>query len=272
MPPRLHVLRSLQSSLPLFRHQSCFLHTSGVCGREGALDHYKTLGLDRGASPADVKKKFYDLSKQNHPDRNPDDPHAAERFVKISEAYGILGNVLNRERYDREVERSALGQSHHVPRGSHSSSSPYGARQASGLSRRRAQFRGPPPSFYRNGGWGAQAAKRQRQADATAFSQANGASAFDTARASSGGGHSPANPSSGLDYDVSHFDRDGHIRTQEQQDQRRQRRAGEEAVGNSAGGSVFINFLFVSGILAAACLIPTLIAPRNINRKNNDGG
>ncbi|KAL8693677.1 MAG: hypothetical protein Q9218_001534 [Villophora microphyllina] len=272
MPPRTSVLESIRSSIPPFRHQSCLFHTSRACKGEGGVDHYNTLGLDRKASPADIKRKFYDLSKHHHPDRNPNDPHAAERFVKISEAYAILGHTSNREKYDREIERSAPWRSHHVPRGSHSSSTPYGARPASGLSRRRTQFRGPPPSFFRNGGWGAQTAKRQRQADTTASTQASSASASDTTRASSGGGYGSGSTSWGFDYDVSHFDRDGHMRTQEQQDQRRQRRTGEEAVGYSTGGNVLVNFIFVSGMLAAACLIPALFSQRNKTGKDMGDG
>ncbi|KAL8736373.1 MAG: hypothetical protein Q9181_002450 [Wetmoreana brouardii] len=236
---------------------------------EGSADYYKTLGLDPSASLADIKKKYYALSKHHHPDRNPHDHHAAEAFVEISEAYATLGNTIKRERYDREIQRSSALQSYNVPRGSHSSSAPYGARPASGLSRRRTQFRGPPPSFFRNGGWGPQGARRQRQANATASAQTSNASGSDGMGASAGGGYGHTRPSDGLNYDVSHFDRDGHIRTQEQQDQRRRRRAGEQAVDYSNGGNVLVNFVFISGILAAACLIPTLFTRRSKNTSEN---
>ncbi|CAL8582006.1 hypothetical protein XPA_007684 [Xanthoria parietina] len=220
--------------------------------------------------PAEVKQQFYALSKHHHPDRNPDDPHAAERFVEISEAYAILGNPSKREMYDRDIGRSSHGRSQGANHGSHSSSAPYGARPASGLSRRRTQFRGPPPSFYRSGGWGSHGAKRQRQADSTATAHANAASASSSPGTLGRGGFGPAGSPDGLDHDVPHFDRDIHIRTQEQQDQRRQRRAGGTAADYSGGENMLWKFVFVSGILAAACLIPALFDQRKGHHQSDD--
>ncbi|KAI4245046.1 MAG: hypothetical protein L6R40_002645 [Gallowayella cf. fulva] len=268
MPPRLLLLRCIQPSVSPLRHQSCFFHANQVLKAEDGTNHYKTLGLDPSAAPADVKKQFYNLSKKHHPDRNRNDPHAAERFVEISEAYAILGDPSKRERYDRETGKSATGRAHGVPRGSHSSSAPYGARPASGLSRRRTQFHGPPPSFYRSGGWGVHGAKRQRQADATASAHASASSASRDPGTSGRGGFGPAGPSDGLDYDVSHFDRDIHIRTQEQQDERRKRRSGGEAADYSSGENMIGKFLFVSGILAVACLVPSI--SHRIGRQDSD--
>ncbi|KAI4282965.1 MAG: hypothetical protein L6R38_002532 [Xanthoria sp. 2 TBL-2021] len=215
-------------------------------------------------------RQFYALSKHHHPDRNPDDPHATERFVKISEAYAILGNPSKREMYDRDIGRSSQGRSHGAHRGSHSSSAPYGARPASGLSRRRTQFRGPSPSFYRSGGWGSHGAKRQRQADSAASAHASAASASSSSGTFGRGGFGPAGSPDGLDYDVPHFDRDIHIRTQEQQDQRRQQRAGGTAADYSGGENMLWKFVFVSGILAAACLIPALFDRRKSHRQSDD--
>ncbi|KAL8850144.1 MAG: hypothetical protein Q9221_004905 [Calogaya cf. arnoldii] len=237
---------------------------------EGGTNHYETLKLNPGAPPAEVKKQFYALSKQLHPDRNPNDPHAAERFVEISEAYAILGNTSKRERYDRDIGRPSHGRSYGAHRGSHSSSAPYGARPASGLSRRRTQFRGPPPSFYRSGGWGSHGVKRQKQADSTASAHANAASASSNSGVFGRGGFGPAGSPDGLDFDVPHFDRDIHIRTQEQQDQRRQQRAGGTAADYSGGENMLWKFVFVSGILAAACLLPALFDRRKIHRQNTD--
>ncbi|KAI4262888.1 MAG: hypothetical protein L6R42_001934, partial [Xanthoria sp. 1 TBL-2021] len=214
--------------------------------------------------------QFYALSKHHHPDRNPNDPHATERFVEISEAYAILGNPSKREVYDRDIGRSFQGRSHGAHRGSHSSSAPYGARPASGLSRRRTQFRGPPPSFYRSGGWGSHGAKRQRQADSTASAHASAASASSSSGTFDRGGFGPAGSPDGLDYDVPHFDRDIHIRTQEQQDQRRQQRAGGTAADYSGGENMLWKFVFVSGILVAACLIPALFDRRKSHCQSDD--
>jgi molecular chaperone DnaJ len=64
-------------------------------------DHYKTLGVDRKASPEEIKKAYRKLARQFHPDRNPDDKAAEERFKQISEAYDILGDAEKRKTYDR---------------------------------------------------------------------------------------------------------------------------------------------------------------------------
>lgn len=208
-----------------------------------------------------MNRSFYALSRKHHPDHNPNDTHAAKRFVKISEAYATLGNPPKREKYDRETQRTA---SNNAPRGSYSSSAPYGARPASGLSKRRTQFRGPPPSFYRHGAWGSHGAKRQQQADATASEHVAAASRLG---ASTAGGFGPAGSPDWWGNDVPHFDRQAHIRTQEQQDQRRVRRAGEAAIDYVHGGSILLNFVFISGILAVACLIPAILVNRKGERR-----
>lgn len=172
--------------------------------------------------------------------------------------------------YDRDIGRLSHRRSQGANHGSHSSSVPYGARPASGLSRRRTQFRGPPPSFYRSGGWGSHGAKRQRQADSTASAHANAASASSSPGTLGRGGFGPAGSPDGLDHDVPHFDRDIHIRTQEQQDQRRQRRAGGTAADYSGGENMLWKFVFVSGILAAACFIPALFDQRKGHHQSDD--
>ena len=190
-------------------------------------------------------RQFYQLSKVHHPDHNPQDPQASDRFVRISEAYAILGNPEKRSRYDRDTLHNNNGPTISKQRGSHSSSStPFGSRPASGLSRRRTQFKGPPPSFYRSGGWGQQSAKRQSQANATA-----GSTNADNA---SGGGLGPGQGRAGLDHDVPHFDREGHARTQAQQDRRRRRRLAEENVEYDGGGSVLLRFALVGAVISFA--------------------
>ncbi|MYF27444.1 MAG: molecular chaperone DnaJ [Gammaproteobacteria bacterium] len=64
-------------------------------------DYYEVLGVDHGASEADVKKAYRRLAMKYHPDRNPDDADAEERFKEASEAYEILADTEKRERYDR---------------------------------------------------------------------------------------------------------------------------------------------------------------------------
>ena len=65
------------------------------------MDLYQRLGIARGASEAEVKKAYRSLAKQLHPDRNQDNPKAAERFNQVTQAYDILSDKDKRPRYDR---------------------------------------------------------------------------------------------------------------------------------------------------------------------------
>ena len=64
-----------------------------------ATDYYATLGLDRSATDADVKKAFRKLAQKWHPDVS-EDPAAAERFKELNEAYQVLSDPDRRQRYD----------------------------------------------------------------------------------------------------------------------------------------------------------------------------
>ena len=66
-----------------------------------ALDLYQRLGLKRGASEAELKKAYRSLAKQLHPDRNKDNPKAAERFSQVTAAYDLLSDKDKRAQYDR---------------------------------------------------------------------------------------------------------------------------------------------------------------------------
>ena len=55
----------------------------------------------RGASEAEIKKAYRSLAKQLHPDRNKDNPKAAERFAEVTQAYDLLSDKDKRARYDR---------------------------------------------------------------------------------------------------------------------------------------------------------------------------
>ncbi|HEY2091854.1 MAG TPA: molecular chaperone DnaJ [Thermoanaerobaculia bacterium] len=64
-------------------------------------DYYEVLGVVKGASIDDIKKAYRKLAVKYHPDKNPNDPEAEERFKEAAEAYGILSDDEKRARYDR---------------------------------------------------------------------------------------------------------------------------------------------------------------------------
>ncbi|MFI5234323.1 MAG: molecular chaperone DnaJ [Gemmatimonadales bacterium] len=64
-------------------------------------DFYQILGVPDTAAPADIKKAYRRLAKQYHPDANPNNPSAAERFKEISEAHSVLANADKRKHYDQ---------------------------------------------------------------------------------------------------------------------------------------------------------------------------
>ncbi len=66
----------------------------------GVKDPYDTLGVGRKASDDEIKKAYRKLARQYHPDRNPGDARAEERFKDIQEAYSILSDAEQRRRFD----------------------------------------------------------------------------------------------------------------------------------------------------------------------------
>jgi DnaJ-class molecular chaperone len=65
-----------------------------------ANDPYKELGVSRSASADDIRKAFRKLAKELHPDRNPGDKKAEERFKRVSAAFDLLGDEQKRKRFD----------------------------------------------------------------------------------------------------------------------------------------------------------------------------
>lgn len=244
-------------------------HTSSTSDQQN--NHYTTLESNPHATQPQLKKQFYTLSKKFHPDLHPEDASASARFIRISTAWAVLGNAATRATYDRDLAQSdpfafsaGAGGNYHggrgrgssAPVGSHSSAQAYGggygARPASGLSKRRGQFRGPPPSFYRSGGWGGFGEKRRGGAEwarddaHTAAAAANANASADTGTGTgtgtnesqaTSGAQKKAGQSQGYgfgfgsgfgypDNDVPHFDREDHFRRQEsvEEGMRRRRR------------------------------------------------
>src|SRR5579863_6454264 len=64
-------------------------------------DFYETLGVARSASADDIKRAYRKLAMQHHPDRNPDDKTAGQKFKEINEAYDVLKDDQKRAAYDR---------------------------------------------------------------------------------------------------------------------------------------------------------------------------
>ncbi|KAE8413889.1 hypothetical protein BDV36DRAFT_266918, partial [Aspergillus pseudocaelatus] len=199
---------------------------------------------------------FYALSLRHHPDRNRNDPKASSRFTRISSAYEILSNHTKRAAYDREHGIIAHHSTHSTanpgqhPMGSYSSysanlhtkgASYAGSRPASGLSKRRGQFRGPPPSFYAHGGYG------NRKAPGGASSS------------SAAGGWSEHDPTAFIYRNpVNHFNAPGHYKTQSAEDARRKERRSKEMGAElneqyiGSRGDFAVRFIIVCGILVGA--------------------
>ena len=64
-------------------------------------DYYEVLGVDKGASADEIKKAYRKLAIKYHPDRNPDNPEAEEKFKEAAEAYDVLHDEQKRKQYDQ---------------------------------------------------------------------------------------------------------------------------------------------------------------------------
>ncbi|MDD2582445.1 MAG: DnaJ C-terminal domain-containing protein [Desulfuromonadaceae bacterium] len=64
------------------------------------IDYYKALGIEKGATPEEIKKAFRKLAVKYHPDRNPDNKSAEDKFKEINEAYAVLSDPEKKQQYD----------------------------------------------------------------------------------------------------------------------------------------------------------------------------
>ncbi|KAE8453957.1 hypothetical protein EG329_007733 [Mollisiaceae sp. DMI_Dod_QoI] len=86
-----------------------------------AEDFYKLLGIDKHASEKDIKRAYRTLSKKYHPDKNPGDESAKQKFVEVAEAYEALSDPESRKIYDQygreglKQRQQGGGQQHHDP-------------------------------------------------------------------------------------------------------------------------------------------------------------
>lgn len=65
------------------------------------IDYYKILGIDKTASPADIKKAYRKLARKHHPDLNPNDKEAIKNFQQINEANEVLSDPEKRKKFDK---------------------------------------------------------------------------------------------------------------------------------------------------------------------------
>ena len=72
-------------------------------------DFYAVLGVSASASQDEIKKQYRKLAAKHHPDKNQNEPKAAERFKEISEAYQVLGDATKRKQYDEMRRLGAFG-------------------------------------------------------------------------------------------------------------------------------------------------------------------
>jgi curved DNA-binding protein CbpA len=82
---------------------------------QATKDLYKLLGLSRGASQEEIRKAHRKLVREYHPDANPGDRSAEERFKDIQQAYEVLSNPHKRQEYDKKLRFSSRGGSSKSP-------------------------------------------------------------------------------------------------------------------------------------------------------------
>lgn len=76
------------------------------------VDYYKVLGLEKNASPEDIKKAYRKLARKYHPDLNPDDEDAKRKFQEINEANEVLTDPEKRKKYDQYGENWRHGEAY----------------------------------------------------------------------------------------------------------------------------------------------------------------
>lgn len=226
-----------------------FSHTPPLSNNTPTPTHYEVLKLPPHASHAELKRQFYILSKETHPDVNRHDPEASKRFSQISESYSVLADPEKRKRYDRDVmrhrhqhSRQGHGSHHGPPRGGTYA----GHRPASGLSKRRSVFKGPPPSFYAHGNPSPNT-QSQAHARASQTQHHHKGGTFDSSAYSEEG---PA------------FNPTPTYRTQTHEDYRRaNRRAAELAAAQAEveHDNFWARFIVVSGVIVLGVTIGTII-------------
>ena len=73
-------------------------------------DYYEVLGVSREATESEIKKAYRRVAMKSHPDRNPDDKEAEDRFKEANEAFEVLSDSSKRSRYDQYGHAGIDGQ------------------------------------------------------------------------------------------------------------------------------------------------------------------
>ncbi|KAL1960262.1 hypothetical protein VTO42DRAFT_8805 [Malbranchea cinnamomea] len=214
-------------------HVHAFSSSAGLFAEAREPTYYEILNVPITATTQEIKKQFYALSLTHHPDRNPDDPEAHTKFASISSAYQVLSNATKRARYDRDhgIHRQVAAAGPTSTRSNVYRGSYVGSRPPSGLSKRRGEFRGPPPSFYAHGGYGNTShwhgrhshPHQQHTHDYPHQSSSSTSSSSPFSNTTSGRRSSPTDdPTSFIFHNpIPHFDAGAHFRTQAAEDARR---------------------------------------------------
>ena len=108
--------------------------------------HYDALGISSNATAKEIKTAFYKLSKKHHPDVNPEDASASQKFTTISNAYDVLSDPIKRRDYDHEVFSRTGSNDPYI---TYDRTSAYAQRARA----HRPSAWKPPPSSSSNGGF-----------------------------------------------------------------------------------------------------------------------
>ncbi|CAH0775407.1 unnamed protein product [Bemisia tabaci] len=110
----MNCLKNLESSLTLkclsqaslFYKNRRLIHLSACRFEKDQRNHYEVLEIEKSSSTKEIRDAFIKLSKENHPDKNQNDPENHNKFVRINEAYSVLSQVQSRADYDMKLSSS----------------------------------------------------------------------------------------------------------------------------------------------------------------------
>ncbi|KAI0211470.1 DnaJ-like subfamily C member 4 [Lamellibrachia satsuma] len=116
-------LKQLQAVLTSDSSGRAPLSTSSARKSNAARTYYEVLGIKPDANAVDIKKAFVKISKEIHPDKNPENPKLHDQFVKLNEAYMVLNKPLTRKEYDMTLA-TRISQHQRMTHNMHGSHTP----------------------------------------------------------------------------------------------------------------------------------------------------